>query len=88
MMVRVYKLVRWLLHCLFGVHWFTTEEIGVRDPYAFCEFCKAKKRLRDDCERMKPKHRWKLYATSGLVTTTRHYVCTTCGAKAETLELN
>ena len=84
----VHGLIRKLLHALFNVHWFTIEEIGVRNPKAFCEFCNAEKRLLDDCEKLKPKHRWKLYGVSGLVTTKRHYVCTTCGAKAESLELN
>jgi hypothetical protein len=53
---------------------------------AYCEFCGKTKRLRDKCDI--GKHRWKLYATSGLVTTRCHYVCTACGAKGSSLDMS
>lgn len=82
----IYRAIRWAIHELFNVHWFTNEDIGVKDPLAYCEFCGKTKRLRDKCDA--GKHRWKLYATSGLVITRRHYVCTVCETKGSALDLS
>lgn len=86
MINKIWWLFRFACHWAFGWHWFTNEDIGVRDPMAYCEFCGKTKRLRDKCD--VGKHRWKLYATSGLVTTRCHYVCTACGAKGSSLDMS